>query len=54
MPNPLFIPPLAQAMSELTEMDRVTGDGDLGTSMERAAKAVQGAAGSCNLRSYLA
>ena len=24
-------------------MDRVTGDGDLGTSMERAAKAVQGA-----------
>ena len=25
---------------ELTEMDRVTGDGDLGTSMERAAKAV--------------
>ncbi len=32
--------------SELTEMDRVTGDGDLGTSMERAAKAVQGAVGS--------
>jgi dihydroxyacetone kinase len=27
-------------------MDRVTGDGDLGTSMERAAKAVQGAVGS--------
>jgi triose/dihydroxyacetone kinase / FAD-AMP lyase (cyclizing) len=31
---------------ELTEMDRVTGDGDLGTSMERAAKAVQTALGS--------
>jgi hypothetical protein len=31
---------------ELTEMDRVTGDGDLGTSMERAAKVVQGAVGS--------
>jgi dihydroxyacetone kinase len=27
-------------------MDRVTGDGDLGTSMERAANAVQGAVGS--------
>ena len=26
---------------ELTEMDRITGDGDLGSSMERAAKAVQ-------------
>jgi triose/dihydroxyacetone kinase / FAD-AMP lyase (cyclizing) len=32
---------LIQIESELTEMDRVTGDGDLGTSMERAAKAVQ-------------
>ena len=31
---------------ELTEMDRVTGDGDLGTSMERAAKAVQAVVGS--------
>ena len=31
---------------ELTEMDRVTGDGDLGTSIERAAKAVQSAIGS--------
>ncbi len=26
---------------ELTEMDRITGDGDLGSSMERAARAVQ-------------
>jgi dihydroxyacetone kinase len=34
---------LIAAEGELTEMDRVTGDGDLGTSMERAAKAVQGA-----------
>lgn len=32
---------LIQIESELTELDRVTGDGDLGTSMERAAKAVQ-------------
>ena len=31
---------------ELTEMDRVTGDGDLGTSMARAAKAVLAAVGS--------
>ncbi len=31
---------------ELTEMDRVTGDGDLGTSMERAAKAALAALGS--------
>jgi dihydroxyacetone kinase len=37
---------LLGAEGELTEMDRVTGDGDLGTSMERAAKAVQGAVGS--------
>lgn len=29
------------AEGELTEMDRVTGDGDLGSSMERGAKAVQ-------------
>jgi len=32
---------LIGAEAELTEMDRLTGDGDLGTSMERAAKAVQ-------------
>ena len=38
---------LIDAEGELTEMDRVTGDGDLGTSMERAAKAVQRA-----VRSY--
>ncbi|RSL19029.1 homodimeric dihydroxyacetone kinase [Edaphobacter aggregans] len=31
---------LLDAKAELTELDRVTGDGDLGTSMERAAKAV--------------
>jgi dihydroxyacetone kinase len=37
---------LIEAEGELTEMDRVIGDGDLGTSMERAAKAVQAAAGS--------
>ena len=37
---------LIDAEGELTELDRVTGDGDLGTSMERAAKAVQGAVGS--------
>jgi len=37
---------LLGAESELTEMDRVTGDGDLGTSIGRAAKAVQGAVGS--------
>jgi dihydroxyacetone kinase len=34
---------LIDAEGELTEMDRVTGDGDLGTSMERAGKAVRGA-----------
>jgi triose/dihydroxyacetone kinase / FAD-AMP lyase (cyclizing) len=34
---------LIDAEGELTELDRVTGDGDLGASMERAAKAVQGA-----------
>jgi dihydroxyacetone kinase len=34
---------LIAAEDELTEMDRVTGDGDLGVSMARAAKAVQGA-----------
>jgi triose/dihydroxyacetone kinase / FAD-AMP lyase (cyclizing) len=38
---------LMAAEGELTEMDRVTGDGDLGASMARAAKAVQDA-----LRSY--
>ncbi len=32
---------LIEAEGELTEMDRVTGDGDLGSSMERGAKAVQ-------------
>jgi dihydroxyacetone kinase len=32
---------LIGAEGELTEMDRLTGDGDLGTNMERAAKAVQ-------------
>jgi dihydroxyacetone kinase len=37
---------LIDAEGKLTEMDRVTGDGDLGTSMERAAKAIQGALGS--------
>ncbi len=31
---------LIAAEGELTEMDRITGDGDLGVSMERAAKAV--------------
>ncbi len=34
---------LLDAAGELTELDRVTGDGDLGASMERGAKAVQGA-----------
>jgi dihydroxyacetone kinase len=34
---------LIDAEDELTELDRVTGDGDLGVSMERAARAVQGA-----------
>jgi len=32
---------LIEAAAELTEMDRITGDGDLGTGMERAAAAVQ-------------
>ncbi len=32
---------LIDAADELTEMDRITGDGDLGSSMERAAKAVR-------------
>jgi triose/dihydroxyacetone kinase / FAD-AMP lyase (cyclizing) len=32
------------AEGELAEMDRVTGDGDLGTNMARAAKAMQGSA----------
>ncbi|HVH86169.1 MAG TPA: dihydroxyacetone kinase subunit DhaL, partial [Terriglobales bacterium] len=32
---------LIDAEPELTEMDRITGDGDLGTSMKRAAKAVR-------------
>jgi triose/dihydroxyacetone kinase / FAD-AMP lyase (cyclizing) len=34
---------LTAAEGELTEMDRITGDGDLGVSMARAAKAVQDA-----------
>jgi dihydroxyacetone kinase len=32
---------LIEAEPELTEMDRITGDGDLGTSMKRAAMAIQ-------------
>ena len=32
---------LIAAEAELTEMDRITGDGDLGISMERGAKAIQ-------------
>lgn len=35
---------LIDAERELSELDRVTGDGDLGTSMERAARAVLGEA----------
>ncbi len=38
---------LIAAEGELTELDRITGDGDLGVSMERAAKAVENA-----LKSY--
>lgn len=34
---------LIAAESELTEMDRIVGDGDLGTSMKRASSAVKGA-----------
>ena len=37
---------LIAAEGELTEMDRVTGDGDLGASMARAARAVQDAVSS--------
>ncbi len=37
---------LTAAEGELTEMDRVTGDGDLGASMARAARAVQDAVSS--------
>jgi dihydroxyacetone kinase len=37
---------LIDAEDELTEMDRVTGDGDLGVSMKRAAEAVRDAVGS--------
>jgi triose/dihydroxyacetone kinase / FAD-AMP lyase (cyclizing) len=37
---------LVLAEAELTELDRITGDGDLGVSMARAAKAVQGAVNS--------
>jgi dihydroxyacetone kinase len=37
---------LIEAEAELTELDRITGDGDLGASMKRAALAVQNAVGS--------
>ena len=37
---------LIEAEVQLTEMDRVTGDGDLGASMARAAHAVQASLGS--------
>jgi triose/dihydroxyacetone kinase / FAD-AMP lyase (cyclizing) len=37
---------LIDAEGDLTELDRVTGDGDLGINMERAAKVVQCAVGS--------
>jgi dihydroxyacetone kinase len=36
---------LIAAERELTELDRITGDGDLGASMERGAKAIQSAIG---------
>jgi dihydroxyacetone kinase len=36
---------LIDAEGELSELDRVTGDGDLGTSMERGARAVEGTLG---------
>ena len=42
---------LMLAEAELTELDRVTGDGDLGISMARAAKAVQQAVNSYPLNS---
>jgi dihydroxyacetone kinase len=42
---------LIEAEAELTEMDRVTGDGDLGASMARAAKAALAAVGSYPLDS---
>jgi dihydroxyacetone kinase len=37
---------LIAAEPELTELDRITGDGDLGAGMQRAAKAVEAAIGS--------
>jgi dihydroxyacetone kinase len=37
---------LIQSEAELTEMDRIVGDGDLGISMERAAREVLGAVSS--------
>jgi dihydroxyacetone kinase len=37
---------LIDAENELTELDRITGDGDLGISMKRAAEAVRGVVGS--------
>jgi triose/dihydroxyacetone kinase / FAD-AMP lyase (cyclizing) len=43
---------LIDAEGELTELDRVTGDGDLGTNMERAARAVQTAIGSYPLDDF--
>lgn len=40
---------LIEAVEELTELDRATGDGDLGVSMRRAAMAVQSRMDSCPL-----
>jgi dihydroxyacetone kinase len=40
---------LIDAEAQLTEMDRITGDGDLGVSMKRAAEAVKGTLGSLPL-----
>ncbi len=40
---------LMASESELTELDRVTGDGDMGSSMDRAARAVLAALDSCPL-----
>jgi dihydroxyacetone kinase len=45
---------LIDAEEELTEMDRVTGDGDLGASMRRAAVAVQSTLGSYPLNNVSA
>ncbi len=43
---------LIAAESELTEMDRIVGDGDLGTSMKRAAAAVKDAVATYPLDDY--